>query len=99
MRLTVSRERKFLCRPAPVASNWAYAICPYRSRRSPNVLTRFFSLTAWSLLLIAWCSSARADEPKPAKNLLANPSFELGRQFWDLGKGGKTVASWDINGD
>src|SRR5258706_8156406 len=47
----------------------------------------------------AWLSFAAAEEGKTGVNLLANPSFELGRQFWDLGKGGKTVAALDINGE
>ena len=49
--------------------------------------------------LAAWSSTSAAEEAKAAPNLLANPGFELGRQFWELGKGGKTVATMDINGD
>jgi len=45
------------------------------------------------------CSSSVAGETKPSPNLLVNPAFELGRQFWELGKGGKTVATLDVNGD
>jgi hypothetical protein len=45
-----------------------------------------------------WLSCAAEADTK-GSNLLANPGFELGRQFWDLGKGGKTAASFDINGD
>src|SRR4051794_6671730 len=46
-----------------------------------------------------WPLPASAAAAKPRTNLLANPGFELGRQFWDLGKGGKTMATLDINAD
>jgi hypothetical protein len=57
-----------------------------------------------SLLLVLCCLAARpsssvAGEARSSPNLLVNPAFELGRQFWELGKGGKTVATLDINGD
>lgn len=73
-------------------------------KRRHDVSLRLFSHTGLFALLIffcqiAWTSSVRADEAKVPKNLLSNPAFELGRQFWDLGKGGKTVAAWEINGD
>ena len=49
--------------------------------------------------LTPWSSSSTAEETKASSNLLANSGFELGRQFWELGKGGKTVATLDIDGD
>ena len=44
-------------------------------------------------------SPAQAAEEKAPANLLSNGSFNMGRQFWDLDKGGKTVATMDINAD
>ncbi len=56
------------------------------------------------LSLVVLCGSAgsltaQAADDKAPTNLLANPTFSLGRQFWDLGKGGKTAATLDVNGD
>jgi hypothetical protein len=68
------------------------------------VSLKSFSGTALSIVLllcceVVWHSPANAEEAKAGSNLLANPAFELGRQFWTLGKGGKTAATLDINGD
>ncbi|MFI5377956.1 MAG: carbohydrate binding domain-containing protein [Tepidisphaerales bacterium] len=53
-----------------------------------------------TILLLCWQTTwlpAQAAEDKVPANLLANGSFAMGRQFWDLDKGGKTVASMDID--
>jgi len=72
-------------------------------------MIRFRFQTALPLIVLFCCQlgrpsvAAAADQanlqPKPGANLLANPDFALGRQFWNLGKARKTVATLDINGD
>ncbi|MGA2496835.1 MAG: carbohydrate binding domain-containing protein [Tepidisphaeraceae bacterium] len=65
------------------------------SRRSCPVLMLFAVMV---LCQAAWSPTQAAEEKAPA-NLLSNGSFNMGRQFWDLDKGGKTVATMDINAD
>ena len=60
---------------------------------------RFWPLICAAVMLICSPLAFAGEEAKPGANVLANPAFALGRQFWELGKGGKTVATLDINGD
>ena len=55
---------------------------------------RFSWLSLPALLLILLAVQARAQTPE---NRFANPSFELGRQFWTADKAGKTVVNFDIS--
>jgi hypothetical protein len=65
-----------------------------------RVALPLIALFCWQLALPASASADSAKpDLKPGANLLANPDFALGRQFWNLGKAKKTVATLDINGD
>jgi hypothetical protein len=61
------------------------------------VLFKMISRSGLLVLLVLVCSTTcMAGE---GGNLLANPGFELGRELWNLGKGGKTEASLKIDGE
>lgn len=65
-------------------------------RSFPRIISALLLMFSSQALWFSW---ANAEENKRATNLLSNPAFELGRQFWELGKGGRTLATLDINGD
>ena len=49
---------------------------------------------------VSFCQSKAEKPERPAgKNLFGNPSFELGRDGWQLDKGGATAAEFTVNKD
>jgi len=57
-----------------------------------NRRSGWLSLPALLLTLLAVQAQAQSPE-----NKFANPSFELGRQFWTMDKAGRTVATFDVS--
>ena len=55
------------------------------------------SLAAWAGAMAAGTTAARADGPAQPKNLLANPGFEMGREFWQLSLAEGTVGTFAVN--
>ncbi|MFB3892905.1 MAG: carbohydrate binding domain-containing protein [Phycisphaerae bacterium] len=52
-----------------------------------------------SCLVWVWPAPAQSTQGAPAKNLLANGSFELGREFWQISKAGKTAVKFEVSND
>lgn len=65
------------------------------------MLFRIVSRSGLLVLLMLACGavSAGGEEGKAGGNLLGNSGFELGRELWNLGKGGKTAATLKIDGE
>ena len=61
--------------------------------------TRLIAAVMAALAQAMLVSSAAAQQTRPAENAFANPSFELGRQFWQLSLGGRTEAKFEVAKD
>ena len=75
---------------------------PYYGLRRPTMSAKAASHVSW--LVTLFCVAAGlslgaegAKQTQPAKNLLSDPSFELGSDKWHLGLAGKTVARFSVD--